>query len=374
MPRSNNEEATLVEALNHRISQYEELIKEMLDNSKKIGVVVAGPFKEEGKTFYRVKSGSEDMMLIHASKDIIEKESEVVFSDTYIARVLPKNLTQKNEVPDFKRIDWNEVGGLKSQVDEIRKHIEGPLKNSKLFKEFGIQPSKGALLYGPPGCGKTLISKVIASKIIDHKKGNADSFVYIKGPEILSKYVGTTEEKIRSIFDQCRKNSIKTGTRSVIFIDEAEAILSRRGSGISSDVNSTIVPQFLAEMDGFDDNSPFVLLSTNLPSSLDPAVIREGRIDIKVEIKRPTMEDSIEIFGIHVKNVKCHDDVDKLCQKGAEYLYSKGLNVSGSMIKTIVNSAAQEALYLHIDGDKRKGLTLDALTITIDKITNNQIQ
>jgi proteasome-associated ATPase len=372
--RSTKNDVDVIEALETRISQYEEMIKEMVDDSKKIGTVVAGPFKEEGKTFYRVQSGSENMMLVSAFDEKIEKQSEVVFSNTFIARVLPKALVNVKETPNFKRIDWSEVGGLKSQVDDIRKHIEGPLQHAKLFKEFGIEPSKGALLYGPPGCGKTLISKVIASKIIDSKKGNADSFVYIKGPEILNQFVGNSEEKIRAIFDNCRKNTIKTGSRSVIFIDEAEAILSRRGSGISSDVNMTIVPQFLAEMDGFDENSPFVLLSTNLPNSLDPAIIREGRIDIKIEIKRPTMEDAVEIFEIHTRNVKCHDKVKDICHKGAEYLYTKGVNVSGSMIKTIVNTATQESLYRHIDGDKRKGLTVDALIHSIDKITNSQLQ
>jgi proteasome-associated ATPase len=372
--KNNGDSLELVEALQHRISQYEGLIQEMVDNSKKIGIVKAGPFNEEGKVFYRVSSGSDDLMLVHSSDEEIEKDSEVVFTDNYIARVLPKPLVIKKETPDFKRIDWGDVGGLKSQVDEIRKHIEGPIKNAKLYREFGIEPSKGALLYGPPGCGKTLISRVIASKIIDAKKGNADSFVYIKGPEILNHYVGATEEKIRSIFEQCRKNSIATGTRSVIFIDEAEAILSRRGSGISSDVNNTIVPQFLAEMDGFDQNSPFVLLSTNLPNALDPAVVREGRIDIKVEIKRPTIEDAVEIFEIHMKNVKCHDSVRELSEKGAEHLYSFGLGVSGSMIKTIVYSATQESLHRHLEGDKRKGLTLDALLHSIEKVANSQIQ
>jgi len=372
--RSTKDDNEVIEALENRISQYEDMIKEMVDDSKKIGTIVAGPFIEEGKTFYRVQSGSDHMMLISTEKEKIEKQAEVVFSNTFIARVLPKPLVFTKETPDFKRIDWSDVGGLKSQVDEIRKHIEGPLQHAKLFKEFGIEPSKGALLYGPPGCGKTLISKVIASKIIDQKRGNSDSFVYIKGPEILNQFVGNSEEKIRSIFDQCRKNTIKTGSRSVIFIDEAEAILSRRGTGISSDMNMTIVPQFLAEMDGFDEHSPFVLLSTNLPNSLDPAIIREGRIDIKIEVKRPTVEDAVEIFEIHTKNVKCHDDVKEICNKGSEYLYTKGINVSGSMIKTIVNSATQESLYRHIGGDKRKGLTIDSLIHSIDKITNSQIQ
>lgn len=364
-----------IEALEARIAEYEAILQEALGSAHHIAKVKSGPHTEDGKKYYRVaSSGGSEMMVISSFGEEIPKDSEVVVTDTVISRILPKKLATIKEVPEFQRIDWGEVGGLRSQIDEIRKHIEGPLTYGKLFKEFGIQPSKGALLYGPPGCGKTLISRVIASKIIDPKKGNEDSFVYIKGPEILSPYVGATESKIRKIFDDCRKNSKKSGSRSVIFIDEAEALLSRRGSGISSDVNRTIVPQFLSEMDGFDEDSPFVLLSTNIPEMLDPAIIREGRIDIKIEIKRPTQEDAEEIFGIHLKKVKLSDKIEDLCKSGAGHLYTKGHPISGSMIKTIVNVSAQNALYRHIENKGKKGIILEDLISGINTVTNSQIQ
>jgi proteasome-associated ATPase len=367
-----NEKET-IQALEKRVGEYENLIKEMLGESKMIGTITAGPEKIDGNQFYRVNVKGSELVLVSNVKEKIEKKTEVIVTETFIAKALPKALITIKEVEPFKTINWEEVGGLKSQIQEIKRQVEGPLSKASLYKEFGIEPSKGILLYGPPGCGKTLISRVIASSIIDQKKGSNESFVYIKGPELLSMYVGSTEEKIRNIFNECRKRSKKTGSRSVIFIDEAESLLSKRGTGISSDMNSTIVPQFLAEMDGFDSDSPFVLLSTNLPQSLDPAIIREGRIDLKVEIKRPTAEDAIEIFGIHLKKVKTYEDLDTLTEYGATELYKTGIAVSGSMIKTIANMAATEALYRYSETKKQKGIIPSDLSAAIQKITNSQI-
>lgn len=366
-------EKEVIQSLEKKVGEYENLLKEMVSDSKMIGIVTAGPEKIDGNNFYRVNVKGSELVLVSALKEKIEKETEVIVTESFIAKALPKALITIKEVEPFKTIDWSEVGGLKSQIKEIQRQVEGPLSKASLYKEFGIEPSKGILLYGPPGCGKTLISKVIASTIIDQKKGTNESFVYIKGPELLSMYVGNTEEKIRNIFNECRKLTRKTGSRSVIFIDEAEALLSKRGTGISSDVNSTIVPQFLAEMDGFDSDSPFVLLSTNLPQSLDPAIVREGRIDLKVEIKRPTAEDAIEIFEIHLKKVKLHGKKADLCKYGSEELYKTGVAVSGSMIKTIANMAAQEALYRYSDSGKEKGVTKVDLHNAIQKIVNSQI-
>lgn len=366
-------ERDVIKALEGRVKEYETLLQEMLAESKKIGVVTAGPEKIDGNNFYRVKVQGSEMVLVSALKEEIEKETEVIVTESFIAKTLPKSLITIKEVNPFNRIDWSEVGGLKSQIDNIRKQVESPLQNAKLYKEFGIEPSKGILLYGPPGCGKTLISRVIASSIIDQKKGSRESFVYIKGPELLTGLVGATEEKIRNIFNECRKRTMETGSRSVIFIDEAEALLSRRGTGISSDVNNTIVPMFLAEMDGFDEHSPFVLLSTNLPTALDPAIVREGRIDLKIEIKRPTKDDAVEIFGIHLKKVKLYESIVDLSNHASEELYDSGTAVSGSMIKTIVNMAAQEALHRFIETGAGKGIKKEDLSQAIKSVTSSQL-
>ena len=362
----------VIVALEQRVSEYEGLLKQIFEETRMIGKVVSGPVVEEGNSFYRVNLNGSEIFLVSASSEKLEPEQEVLCNKGCITRALPKPLSIVKAPEPFKGIGWKEVGGLKSQIREIQRQVEGQLKNAKLYKEFGIEPSKGALLYGPPGCGKTLISKVIASSIIGD--GEAEDFVYIKGPELLSRYVGATEEQIRKIFNESRKRMKKTGVRSVIFIDEAESLLSRRGTGISSDVNSTIVPQFLAEMDGFDENSPYVLLSTNLPNSLDPAIVREGRIDLKLEIKRPTREDAKEIFAIHLEKVKLGEKTDRLSEHGAERLYDTGVPVSGSMIKTISNLAAQEALFRYMENGGVKGVTGTDLSIAIEKITSSQIQ
>lgn len=360
-------------ALQDRVNEYESLIKEMLEKSTNVAVVTAGPEIHDSNYFYRVRtSNGSEKVLVSKVREHFEKETEVVISESFIAKSIPKALINVKKPTLFKHINWSEVGGLKSQIEDIRKQVELPIKNAKLFKEFGIEPSKGILLYGPPGCGKTLISRVIASSIIG-ESGLAEDFIYLKGPELLSGLVGDTEEKIRKIFSDSRKRMMNSGVRVVIFIDEAESLLSRRGSGISSDMNSTIVPQFLAEMDGFDEFSPFILLSTNLPHSLDPAIIREGRIDMKVEIKRPTREDAVEIFQIHLRKVKLCDDISSLAVLGSKVLYESGAVVSGSMIKTIVNSAAQEALFRFSESGKMKGITESDLVTSIEKIVKSQI-
>lgn len=372
------EEQKVIEALQDRIEDYEKVLKELIKGARGIGTVISGPHIEDENHFYRLRmsGGGGDVMALSVLEDkkTIEQGAEVLVTEGTIARILPEKLSIIKEPPPFKHIDWSEVGGLKSQIESIRRSIEGPISNRKAYAEFGIEPSKGALLYGPPGCGKTLISKVIASMIIDKQKGTSEAFVYIKGPELLNSLVGASEEAIRRIFDDCRKITKKTGSKTVVFIDEAEALLSRRGSGISSDVNNTIVPQFLSEMDGFDEDSPFILLATNLPNALDPAVIREGRVDLKIEIQRPTEEDAVEIFGIHMKKLKLQDKIETLSTIGAEFLFEKGRDVSGAMIKTIANEAAQIALFRYLNGEtKKKGVTVDDLKLAILKIVNTQV-
>ena len=366
-------ENDVIAALKEKIKEYESLLKEVFDDTKDIGKVISGPLIENGKKFYRINLNGKDFFAVSLVNDIIEPGSEVIVKETHIARVLPKLLSLIKEPAPFKKVEWNEIGGLKSQVYEIRKQVEGYIQHANTYKEFGIEPIKGILLYGPPGCGKTLIANVIASSIIKNNKADEDSFVYIKGPELLSMYVGNTEEKIRTIFSECRIKTKKTGIRSIIFIDEADALLSKRGDGISSDVNKTIVPQFLSEMDGFDENSPFILLSTNYPESLDPAILREGRIDLKIEIKRPGPEDAIDIFNIHLNKVKVYDPINKLSERATELLYQKSVKVTGAMIKTISNLSAQEALHRFSKTNNKKGIIEEDMINAIDKVINSQI-
>ena len=229
----------------------------------------------------------------------------------------------------------------------------------------------GLLLYGPPGCGKTLIAKAIASTILKEINVDADAFVYIKGAELLNMYVGATEERIINIFKNCRNYTKKTGKRSIIFIDEAEAILPARGSRQSSDVDKTIVPTFLSELDGFEGDNPFLMLSSNLPDSIDKAVLREGRIDLKIEIARPTESDSVDIFEIHLKKVKLVGEIKDLCVQSAKYLFEKQKEISGAKIATCVKMATHHAVNRYInDKNSEKGVTFVDIKKAIESFKN----
>lgn len=359
------EEEKVIEKLEAKIKKYKEILDEVMAAPKQIGHVTAGPINEDNKIYYRVSVGSSNLVTTFKDEEIMFKRkerkpleigTEVVLMNGFIVAVTPNPLKVLEEVPQFKLISWGEIGGLKSQVDTIRDAIELPLKNEKLVKELGLAPMKGILLYGPPGCGKTLIGKAIASTILNATSVDPRAFVYVKGAELLSMWVGRTEERIAEMFKNCREYTAKTGKRAIIFIDEAESIVPRRGSGRSSDVEKTIVPVFLAEMDGLNEHNPFVLLSTNLPSNIDEAILREGRIDIQIGINRPTKGDVEEIFEIHFKNVKCHDDIKKLSKEATNKLseHKAWDRISGAMCETVVKFSIQKALKRKIKDPKCK--------------------
>jgi SpoVK/Ycf46/Vps4 family AAA+-type ATPase len=367
----------VVEELNAKVKEYEEILQTLLDENKPIiGVLKTNGFVEEGKTYYRCEVDSKDILVTFQKsfmfdKSALEVGKEVVIAAGSIVGTLPEALQPAKNKNKFPLISWNEVRGLNSQLAQIKENVQLPLMHLKLVKEFGFRPTKGMLLWGPPGCGKTLISKAIASEILKASEADDECFYYLKGGELLSKYVGETEAKIVSMFRRARTYSRKTGKRVVIFIDEAEAILPARGSKISSDVEKTIVPTFLSEMDGFDDNSPFILLATNFPRAIDAAVLREGRIDVKIEIGRPNKEDAMDIFKHHLGKMKIAEDIETLTRVGVELIYNSpvGQNVSGAMLETVANLAAQKALSRFICGDeKKKGIVEDDIQLTIQNL------
>lgn len=361
-----------VDELKSKVKAYEGMLEQVLDEEEKfICTITAGPLEENGKTFYRSKNqGQEILLTLPKGKSFFKGSSspkigdEVVVINSAILSVVPAALTTQPELPEFKLINWNEIGGLKSQLDEIRTAVELPLKNRKLYEEYGMTPLKGILLYGPPGCGKTLIGKAIASTILESSNHDASSFVYIKGAELLNPLIGVTEQKVAELFRNARRYYKKHGKRAVVFIDEAEAILPRRGSRISSDVESTIVPTFLSEMDGLEEGNPLMVLSTNLPNSLDEAIVREGRIDLKLEIKRPTIEDAIDIFEIHLGKAKCANNTTKeLAKQAVELLFTTDakMKVSGAMIETIVKRATQKTIVKSIEAKQKLSITFDEI-------------
>ena len=198
------------------------------------------------------------------------------------------------EVPD---VSYDDVGGLDEQIEMIKDAVELPYLYGDLFQEHELQPPKGILLYGPPGCGKTLIAKAVANSLakrVAEKTGNPSArsyFLNIKGPELLNKYVGETERQIRLIFQRAREKS-EEGYPVIVFFDEMDSLFRTRGTGISSDIESTIVPQLLAEIDGVEAlKNVIVIGASNREDLIDPAILRPGRLDVKIKIERPDADE-----------------------------------------------------------------------------------
>jgi proteasome-associated ATPase len=220
----------------------------------------------------------------------------------YLLEKLPKSEVEElvlEEVPD---VSYEQIGGLGDQIEQIRDAVELPFLHRELFAEYRLSPPKGVLLYGPPGCGKTLIAKAVANSIakkMEHASGREvkSYFLHVKGPELLNKYVGESERQIREVFKKAREKA-QEGMPVIVFFDEMDSLFRTRGTGISSDVEATIVPQFLAEIDGVERlRNVIVIGASNRQDLIDPAVLRPGRLDVKIRIDRPDRRAAREIFG-----------------------------------------------------------------------------
>lgn len=324
--------------------------------------------------------------------DSPEKGDRVVLDDT--ANVITRNLGKEDDRFSFTaetNVTWDEIGGLEEAKEQMIEAVELPHTNPDIFRFYDKQPVKGILLYGPPGCGKTMLGKAAAttlSHIYNGEKASA-GFMYIKGPEILDRYVGTAEATIRQIFQGARKHKETYGYPAVVFIDEADAILSKRGSGISSDVERTIVPMFLTEMDGLEDSGALVILATNRPDILDTAVVRDGRIDRKIKIDRPTAESTTEIFMLNLKNVPLYNGYthEELAKIGSDEMFSShrvlyqihtnsdnvlnftlGNIVNGGMIASVVDQATSIAMHRDLSEGEPQGLRKEDLVAAIDAV------
>ncbi|SHN58914.1 proteasome-associated ATPase [Geodermatophilus obscurus] len=276
----------------------------------------------------------------------------------YAYERIPKSEVEElvlEEVPD---IDYGDIGGLSRQIEQIRDAVELPFLHADLFREYELRPPKGILLYGPPGCGKTLIAKAVANSLakkVSAVKGEGQAksyFLNIKGPELLNKYVGETERHIRLVFQRAREKAGE-GTPVIVFFDEMDSIFRTRGSGVSSDVESTIVPQLLSEIDGVEGlENVIVIGASNREDMIDPAILRPGRLDVKIKIERPDAEAARDIFSKYLTTtLPLHpDDL-------AEHGNSREATVAGMIQRTVerMYTESEENRFLEVtyaNGDK----------------------
>lgn len=280
--------------------------------------------------------------------------------------VVPKAEVDELLLEEIPTVGYSDIGGLGHQIEQIRDAIELPFVHHDLYREFHLSPPKGVLLYGPPGCGKTLIAKAVAhslARAAAESRGEDVSdgvfpnsyFLSIKGPELLNKYVGETERHIRSIFERAREKATE-GNPVIVFFDEMDSIFRTRGSGVSSDMETTIVPQLLAEIDGVEDlRNVIVIGASNREDMIDPAILRPGRLDLKIRIDRPDRDAAADILTKYITSdlrfdpneigmVDSEAHVEQLIERIVDRLYTR--DESTTYVNMVFASGRRASLYL----------------------------
>ena len=377
-------------------------LKEILEDGER--ALVTGRTDEEHVV--RLAEPLKDMKLRPGDALLMEPRS------AYVYERVPKSEVEDlvlEEVPD---IDYDHIGGLRGQIEVIRDAVELPYLHPELFREHKLRPPKGVLLYGPPGCGKTLIAKAVANSLakrvaeVNGTDNVKSYFLNIKGPELLNKYVGETERHIRLVFQRAREKA-NEGNPVIIFFDEMDSLFRTRGSGISSDVENTIVPQLLSEIDGVEGlQNVIVIGASNREDMIDPAILRPGRLDVKIKIERPDAEAAKDIFSkyvvadlpLHADDLKEHDgdreatvtamihatvermysEIDEnrflevtYANGDKEVMYFRDFN-SGAMIQNIVDRAKKSAIKDFLD-HKQRGLRISHLLgACVDEFKENE--
>jgi proteasome-associated ATPase len=329
----------------------------------------------------------------------------------YAFEKMPKSAVEEVVLEEIPDVTYDDIGGLGDQIGILRDSVELPYIYPEVFAEHKLSPPKGILLYGPPGCGKTLIAKAVANslaKSIEKRTGKETTpyFLNVKGPELLNKYVGETEHKLREVFKKARDKASEN-VPVVIFFDEMDSLFRMRGSGISSDMEATVVAQFLSEIDGVESlNNVIVIGASNRQDLIDPAVLRPGRLDLKIKVNRPDAQAAREIFAKYLtsdlpfhQSTQEHygsdpskivdgmisDTIDRMYttneeNKFLEVTYAKGEReifyfkdfASGAMIQNIVSRAKKRAVKRTIEQNER-GITLEDLINSVnDEFKENE--